>query len=260
MIYYTKKWNDFIYRNYYDYINDKNYSHYYKFFDENNKEDILYSEEVLIQEFEKYYNEKLKYKNNYDTLKLQFNNIQEVELMSYQEEFDNYKKKLELYSNKLREEFIVIFKNNDKFSVDEIDFRIIALNRNRIKLKQIYLKLNVTNELNGFLYGYYTYLENKKYKYDYDILDKVSFHDGIIENIYFFEDNKKMYGKIFFEDGFEPDKKWCIKFYDVEILNKDFEDYKNIVDYEYGNYEDYKYYLRLDEHEFIAEKIEILEI
>lgn len=300
MDFYTRAWRIYTEKNYYDYLHKKmhylyRYSYYKsaKEIEEELKRDntIIYNEELVKKQFDKYYQTKKEYCNSESKLKEMFGKYEQVTLLSYEEELKQYKTRITKYAKKLEEEMPKVLERakllidnlhneekvitlNDKVaaeiaevelkripSLDDIDYRLIALNLCMCKYEFIYANLTITNEVNGFLTGYAKYLEQREDKYDYEQIERILFHDGFIQKISFTIEDYITNAIIIFTDGYGNNCKYTFKIFNLKLISGSLDnliDYEYVVDCKYGNYEDYDYYLKLDDFEISAEKIEVV--
>ena len=84
---FTKKWDKYINLEWKENLIPKAISVIYpsEIYDGN------FNEKLLQEEFEKYYNSKVRYSSMYDDFEKKFKDYEKIELLSKEEEFKNYK-------------------------------------------------------------------------------------------------------------------------------------------------------------------------
>lgn len=178
MNFYTKKWKDYIYSNFKEFINcsdadcldvlDKNYTG-------------EYTDELLEKEFEKYYNAKVKYVSLCDYFNEEFGNYEKIQLLSKEEEFKNYQERFKNYLKELKEIQDNAYANNITYFTQEnknTDLRLLALNKTKGQELESWFYRSLSNKVNGFLSGRKDIIKNKFSS----LFLETSFHDAIIYN------------------------------------------------------------------------------
>ncbi len=229
-----------------------NLSDYHIFRDKQieNDEKIVYSEELLKEQFNIYYNKKKEYVEKEKEFNEKFGKYEKIKLLSYDEELEYYRERVNNYAKKLENEL----------KIDNIDYRLIAMLLGRYKYSYIYSKINISNVVNGFLTSYEDYLNQKESKFDEEIFKKIDFDDGTIIEKNFYDNNGKKDGIIVYKNFYtNKNKKYVFKFKNAVIYEYNYQNQSDNKDYEFGNYEDIKYYLRIFDNEYLADLIEITE-
>jgi len=190
MDFFTREWQEYIYQEWGDYTN---WGDFFKRCDYDKNKVEIYNgdyEVKLSEEFEKYYLAKKKYVEMTNELFLKFGDYENVEIKSFQEELDEYKKRVDMYANKLHNDFTQVAKENEVEGLEKIDYKLLLLGyiskKNYNKLPKYYFNefqnFKIFNFANVFLRGipdYQKYLEKFIQK---DII-KVLFHDGTILDV-----------------------------------------------------------------------------
>lgn len=246
MNFYTKEWVEYIYKEWINYVK------FNAFFSDYNAKNLEiydgYFDDKLREEFDKYYNAKKKYISMYSELEEKFGDYERIKIKSYEEEFDDYRNRVRLYADELRN---TIKKNIgiDKFSeIENIDFSLLLLGYvnscdydNVIK----YYK-KIFNKANSFLicgYGYDEYLKNYIDEEFFDIW----FHDCELVDIQFNKNDVTLV----IEDGYYPyDKVYYLTL--VDVVKNDID--KKILPFVILGLDVYyinnKFYLYIDEDYF----------
>lgn len=146
---FTKKWDDYINLEWKDSLLPKKISVIYpaEIYDGN------FCEEILNEEFEKYYYAKKKYSSMYDYFEKEFDDYEEIELLSKEDEYKKYVKTVDEQAKKYRDEFIqkiseyssIDFENYkiedlETFNIEDVDFKLLALGRVNLITRDIYRK------------------------------------------------------------------------------------------------------------------------
>lgn len=256
--FFTYKWKEYIEINWGVYVNS------FAFFSFKNSVEIKKCDddydEILIKEFNKYYNAKKKYVSMYSEFEEKLGTYQEVELKTYEEELEEYKKRVDLFSKELRQAIHNVVDEDYFMQLKNIDFKLLLLGYVSSSNYEIIIKRfdRVFNKANAFLLGYSDYYEYLEPFVDSKLLD-ISFHDSTILEVVKDENNLK----IILEDGYYP--------YD----NIYYLTLKNVLKHELekmeiptcvlGNsiyYNNGMYYFYIDDgsyqvHEFICSEIEL---
>ena len=166
MKFYTRDWYNYVYHNYYYQVENNLLDLVLRITNEaylrEENMDNKYSDELLKEMFNKYYESKKKYVSSYDYLKKEFNQYEEVELLSYDEEFKNYKERIEKFVKEAKQ----------LLHVKETDIEclyLLAINRLNKRTHEILLdnirhlhEIQLHNNVNIFLTSYDDYIETKK--------------------------------------------------------------------------------------------------
>ena len=166
MKFYTRDWYNYVYQNYYYQVENNllnlvlriTNEAYLRTKDIDNK----YSDELLKEMFDEYYESKKRYVSSYEYLKKEFNLYEEVKLLSYDEEFKNYKERIEKFVKETKQ----------VLHVKETDIEclyLLAINRLNKRTHEILLdnmgylhEKQLRNNVNTFLTSYDDYIETKK--------------------------------------------------------------------------------------------------
>lgn len=318
--FFTRKWFEYLYDEKNEYMPKSYYLRHMdkesaiKYFDNViNKNDEYDLEEIIKNKFDKYLDKKKEYINSYNDLEERFGNYEIIdELMSYEEEFCKYKKKLDIFvkENKYKIETIIKKLRDKRINIDvslnEEYLSLLGVNVLVSELRDTYMIIrkiykdniekyddlteeelqeidHIRYDVDCFLTCYSDYLSNRKDKFDKKI-DDIYFHDALIVK---FEDKGN---NIILEikEDFSSNLIRRLTFHNVKINyeiidDSDFElsdinscigdNYLEISGADYGNYEDYNYYLKIWVHYishninekekvvfFIADKIDIEDV
>lgn len=261
MKYFTRKWKDYIYTNYEKFLIEKE-DKYYNVYLTYGKEIIIYTDQLLKEKFDIYYNTKKKYVDSYKYLEKEFGQYEKIELLTYEEELINFKERIKIYSERLKKEAfenieIKVDVNVTKEELENVDFRLLALNIHNGEHYAITSLVTLTNEVMGFLTGMSKNAKDNN-KLEYEKLDEsyIWFHDALVLDIGRTKDysyvvvlDNEIYYRITMVNG---DANQYQGFY--EMKNKSFCD---INTYEYGYCDDKGYYLRLEDLEIWGDNITI---
>ena len=112
-----------------------------------------FNEKLLQEEFEKYYNSKVRYSSMYDDFEKKFKDYEKIELLSKEEEFKNYKKSIEEKAEQYKKDFIqkieeysaVDFnqykiQSLESFNIEDADFKLLALGKVNKETRDTYRK------------------------------------------------------------------------------------------------------------------------
>ena len=166
MKFYTRDWYNYVYQNYYYQVENNLLNLVLRITNEAylRTEDIdnKYSDELLKEMFDEYYESKKRYVSSYEYLKKEFNLYEEVKLLSYDEEFKNYKERIEKFVKETKQ----------VLHVKETDIEclyLLAINRLNKRTHEILLdnmeylhEKQLRNNVNTFLTSYDDYIETKK--------------------------------------------------------------------------------------------------
>lgn len=146
---FTKKWDEYINSEWKENLITKKLSIIYP----QEVYDGIFNEELLQEEFEKYYDSKVRYSSMYDTFEKEFEDYEKIELLSKEEEFEKYKKAIEEKAEQYKKEFIqkieeysendfdnYKIKNLEKFNIDTADFKLLALGKVNKDTRDTYRK------------------------------------------------------------------------------------------------------------------------
>lgn len=146
---FTKKWDEYINFEWKEYLLPKKISVIYP------SEIYIgkFNEELLQEEFEKYYGSKVRYISMYDTFEKRFEDYEKIKLLSKEEELENYKKLIEEKAKQYKIDFIqkieeysaVDFNNYkikslEKFNIEDADFKLLALGKVNKETRDTYRK------------------------------------------------------------------------------------------------------------------------
>lgn len=146
---FTKKWDEYINSEWKENLIPKKLSIIYP------QETYIgiFSEELLQEEFEKYYNSKVRYSSMYDTFEKEFEDYEKIELLTKKEEFEKYKKTIEEKAEQYKKDFVqkveeysaVDFENYnikalETFNIEKADFKLLALGKINKETRDIYRK------------------------------------------------------------------------------------------------------------------------
>jgi len=263
MKFFTRKWKDFIYENYEKFLIEKE-DKWYNLYLTYGKENIIYSDKLLKEKFDIYYNNKKKYVESYEYLKKEFGQYEKIELLTYEEEFDNFKNRIKTYSERLKQEAFENIQTKEcnvtLKDLENTDFRLLALNLYNGNHRGITDLVTLTNEVMGFLTGMTKNAEDSN-KLEYEKLKKshIWFHDALVLEIGKTKDysfvvvlDNEIYYRITMANGNASN------YIDFYKMNK--EDFYYIDTYEYGYCYDKGYYLKLEELEIWGDNIVINQI
>lgn len=282
---FTKRWKDYIYENYEDFLVEYDIRCYIM---KRNYEETLieYSEELVKEKFDVYYQNKKKYVESYDYLEREFGVYEEIQLLTYEEEFANFKNRIETYSKSLKEQAIQVIGDLQKedninvtiADVEKVDFRLATLNLCNGVDYRVIGRLRLTNDVMGFLTGMTKNAEDKG-KMDYIKFDNsnIWFHDARVlevNHLKLFHNNditiilhdNETYCKIVMVNGNTNISKISnLKISEPSINRFNFLNglrayYYDVNTYEYGYCDDIGYYLRLEELEFWGDDIIITKL
>lgn len=166
MKFYTRNWHNYVYQNYYYQVENNllnlvlritNAAYLRK-----ENMDSKYNDELLKEMFNEYYESKKKYVSSYDYLEKEFNIYEKVNLLSYDEEFKNYKERIEKFVKEVK----------NALNVKETDIEclyLLAINKLNKRTHEILLdnirylhEKQIHNNVNTFLTSYDDYIETKK--------------------------------------------------------------------------------------------------
>lgn len=256
MKFYTKKWFDYVYKNWKKYISQ--YKIYYE--SERVDDNYKYTDELLMKEFNEYYKAKSFYISRYTYFKETFGNYEEISLLSYNDELNEYKEKLNNYvKDSLK-------KINNKYKYDKLenDLYLYALNKITNKFNDTILRNSFESSfsndynINKFLTSYSEYFKyrqsskNKDDSFDYDIVFETSLHDGKIIDI---EIKDKDIIITTISDSISNDQyRYTFTIQDANyniidlVQKKKIEEIKDsyIIELNCYNFEDLKYYIYLE--------------
>ena len=258
MDFYTKKWNDYIYKDW------KYYVKCIAFFGDYNSCNIqIYDGDYdvkLREEFDKYYNAKKLYISMYSKFKEEFGDYEEIDILDYEDEFVEYKNRVLYYASELMDTIKKNIGLNKFDELKDIDFNLLLLgyvdSNNYDKIIKYYKR--IFNRANGFLSSGY---ENDEYlkKYIDNKLFDIWFHDCILVDIKVNDNNIIL----IIEDGYYPYDK--IYYLTLEgVVSNDIN--KNIIPFDILGldiyYNNNKFYLYIDEsnfncYEFVCSNIKL---
>lgn len=261
MDFYTKEWKEYIYENWQVGLPIKFYITQKEFLYDNRK--LKNSEDyknLINSEYAKFCNNRKKYITSYRELENKFLKYEKINVPNnLEEEYHNYFLKVNKLSNKIKNNTLnaisKLKENNINFNLKlkNEDFTLIALNKVTLKIKMFYENLKdkmkeiekdcfdvdyIECDINAFLTSYDKYLNSLDDKFDYNLLNEIGFHDSYIKKCECEGENIIL--EIF--DNFN-DKKIkmtlinCNLITNINLINR------YITFCEYGNYEDYKYYI-----------------
>lgn len=196
---FTKKWDNYINLKWKEYLTPKKISVIYP----NEIYDGIFNNDLLNQEFEKYYDSKQKYCSMYDCFKETFEDYEKIELLSKEEEYTKYVNTVNNKAKQLKDDFIKKiseyseddFKNYninklEDFDIETADFKLLALGKINLATRDVYRKsmpqykliLSTENtdqlynvildiDTNKFLTSYEEFFNNKGIKYIDEIND-----------------------------------------------------------------------------------------
>jgi len=262
MDFFTRKWKDYVYENYEKFLIEYK-AKYYIIEISYGKQTFEYNEQLLKDKFDLYYETKKKYVDSYDYLEKEFGLYEKVELLTYEDEFENFKNRVEIYSERLKEEASQNVRKEHEGNitledVEKIDFRLIALNLHNADHYAITDLITLTNEVMGFLTGMTKFAKDSN-KLEYEKLEDsyIWFHDSLVLDIgktkeysYVVVLDNSIYYRITMANGdanYDIDFIFRKQLYDVET-------------YEYGYCYDKGYYLRLQDLEIWGDNITINQI
>lgn len=166
MKFYTSNWYNYVYQNYFYQVENNllnlvlritNAAYLRK-----ENMDNKYDDKLLEEMFNEYYESKKKYVSSYDYLEKKFDIYEKVNLLSYDEEFKNYKERIEKFVNEVK----------SVLHVKEADAEclyLLAINRLNKRTHEILLdnkrylnEKQIHNNVNTFLTSYDDYIETKK--------------------------------------------------------------------------------------------------
>lgn len=242
-------------------------------------------DKILIDKFEKYFSRKKNYIASYSELEERFGNYEKIdELCSYEEELEKYKKRLDFFVNENKgklEKIINKLKNNDidiEINLYDDEFALLGLNVLKPEIRKKYMEIKsvyrdnlnnfddlieeelnnidwIRNDVDAFLTCKTDYLASRKDKFSEEI-NHISFHDSIIVK---YEKNGidavldiKEYGcnnllrRFTFKNVQVNTDIVDENAYDLINATPYFESgWVEIYGADYGNYDDYNYYLKL---------------
>ncbi len=244
MDFYTRNWYYYIYDNYKDYV-----INWISYFDAKKvNSSTIFTEEILIESFEKYYNAKKEYVSNYDYYAKEFGKYEKIELLDYNTELNNYRNRL----NEFVKSTLSKIKDNCKYEKLENDLMLYGCKYITTKFGNEILKSNrITCSIDKFLTSYEEYIATKKVDKVFNNIE--GFHDGSILD---YQRNDK-------DISFTVSSEWSEYEYTFNIKNpqytsnsKDFEKvFKKIIENDFWQIiyhmdclylEDKKYLLRIE--------------
>lgn len=252
MKFYTKKWYDYVYKNYEKYTSYLMTIRYKEEVDS-----IEYNADLLINEFNKYYHVKEEYVSKYEYLEKEFGEYEKIELLSYDEELKLYNEKL----NNFVKNALEIIDKEDRYDNLENDLYLFALNKITKNFHKIlekgFLRNNNFKNINAFLTSYYEYFNTRKDSFDFNLVFNHSFHDGIIREY------KEIGNDIVIVVDDEYNNRFTFTIKDAKYNKINFEGNinsiigKDIMSLSCYNFEDKKYYIYLEIPAFTKVKSDI---
>lgn len=238
MVFFTKKWYDFIYSDYKKYVSD------YRCYDKEIIENIHFDGDLLRDEYRNYYINKKNYVSNIENYQHEFGECEITNVLDYEDEFEEFRNKLDLTVKKALDSL----EAEDHYNNIENDLYCYALGYYKYGLKNIKDKLETMENVNSFLTGYKKYYKSIDNKFDYDLTFNTSFHDGRVVN-YYIDDNDSI---LILEDGWLNNQyKFIIRDYKIK---QDIEKNMYIYHVDLRNFEDIKYYIKIEfDHEKVVE-------
>lgn len=245
MVYFTKKWHDFIYSDYKKYVSD------YMCYDKEITSNLEYNLDFLIDEFRNYYINKRNYVSNIENYQNEFGECEIINVLDYEDEFHKYKDKLDLVVSKALENISV----EEYYENIENDLYCYALGYYKNNLGSIKDKLELVENVNSFLSSYKKYYKTLDSKFDYELTFNTSFEGGRVLNYYIDEDDTI----IVVEDNKNKKYKFVVSNYKI---NQDIYKDDNILSLELRNFEDIKYYMKFtfDKDRTVEIKNDLIEV